>query len=270
MFRPESAAEYYAQVGSYYDENAPQFESRTCTNETHQTIRNSFREETGCYGFSTALEIGYGPGIDMLYFAERYPERQFYGIDISEGMYRQAKTRIQASGVSNADIRLGTVEDIPRLFPDKQFDLIYVFFGALNTVEDLATSAKILTEALAPGGRIVVTAINKWYLAGIMLPLMKGRFRIALQRLQPTWGGYSQTRYLASKCYTPGDIRRAFQGLRVVRKRGYSIAYPAWYQDAQRRKLGPVAGLLWKLDRLINYTPLWSKGEYLLLVLRRP
>ena len=123
--------------------------------------------------------------------------------------------------------------------------------------------------ALAPGGRLVITVINKWYLAGMLLPLLKGRTKIAFQRLRETWGGYSTSRHLDSKCYSPADIRRSFSDFKVVRQRGYSILFPAWYQDNLRKRMGKLSGLLWKLDGALNKTFFWSKGEYTLFVLER-
>jgi SAM-dependent methyltransferase len=161
------------------------------------------------------------------------------------------------------------VENIQELFPGRQFDLIYVYFGALNTVKDLAVAAGHLDRALAPGGKLVITVINKWYLAGMLLPLLKGKTTIAFQRLRQTWGGYSTSRHLDSKCYTPRAIRKAFEGYKAIRRRGYSIVFPAWYQDGLRKKLGSLAKLLWKTDGLLNFTPFWSKGEYTLFVLER-
>ncbi len=258
---------YYDQVGSYYDEDAPQFENRYWANKTLQTIRNAFRKETERFSFSNALEIGFGPGVDLIYFAGKYPERTIAGIDVSQGMLDHATGQIGKQGLQNIDIRKGSVEDLKGLFPGQQFDLIYVYFGALNTVEDLSLAAQLLSEVLAPGGKLVITVINKWYLAGMLLPLLKGRTKIAFQRLKETWGGYSPKRHLDSRCYSPAEIRKAFSGFRILRSRGFSITYPAWYQDHIRRKLRGAANLLWNFDRLLNYTPLKSKGEYMLFVL---
>src|SRR5690606_36598322 len=113
----------------------------------------------------------------------------------------------------------------------------------------------------------VLTVINKWYLMGMLLPMLKLRCNTAFKRVQKTWGGYSPKRQLESMCYSPTEIRQAFSDFKLIRKRGYSISYPAWYQDSLRKKIGPVSNFLWKFDRFLNRTPLWSKGEYTLFIL---
>lgn len=258
---------YYEKVGTYYDEDAPDYENRCKGNATLQKIRNCFREVAERYPFSNALEIGFGLGLDLLYFGGKYPDRKFSGIDVSQRMYDYASSQLRTAGYTNVTIQKGSVEQIQQLYPGQQFDLIYVFFGALNTVADLRAAATQLKNVLAPGGKLVVTFINKWYLSGLLLPLIKGRFRIAFKRFQANWGGYSPRRHLDSRCYSPGEIKKAFKGFKVTDRKGYSIFYPAWYQDRQRQKLGKTADRLWKLDEAIQGTPLWSKGEYTLYVM---
>jgi len=264
-----SVVDYYSKVGAYYDQDAAMFETRYCINETAQRIRNSFREETEKLDFKNALEIGFGPGIDLVYFGRKYPERAFYGIDVSLRMVDYALAGVKKAGLQNVTLKQSSVNTLYHDVDGRQFDLIYVFFGALNTVTDLSIAVENIEKTLAPGGKVVVTVINKWHLAGMLLPMLKGRFKIAFQRLKKTWGGYSPDRHLDSKCYTPSDIRRAFSSFNIIQKRGYSITFPAWYQDGLRPKLGRLYNILWKLDKVLNKTPLWSKGEYTLFILTR-
>lgn len=257
---------YYEKVGVYYDEDAPLFEKRYWANGTLQKIRSSFRKETEKYYFGNALEIGFGPGVDMLYYAQKYPDKAFCGIDISSGMKEYAQSQVEKNGLKNVRLEQSSVEEIEHLFPNEKFDLVYVYFGALNTVEDLALAAECLKKNLSAEGKIVVTLINKWYWMGILLPLTKFRFSSAFKRLQKTWGGYSPKRELESRCYSPAEVKKAFKNFRLIYQRGYSIAYPAWYQDSLRKKLGKFAELLWDMDKLLNKTFFWSKGEYTLFV----
>ncbi|MEX2380015.1 MAG: class I SAM-dependent methyltransferase [Vicingaceae bacterium] len=260
---------YYDKVGAYYDEDAPEFEDRYWENKTLQQIRSSFREETEKFNFDNAFEIGFGPGVDLIYFGKKYPNKNFNGIDISAGMAEHAQKQIEKNQLENVQVAVGSVEDIARLFPDKKYDLIFVYFGALNTVEDLSVAAECLRKQLNSNGKVVVTVINKWYWMGMLLPLMKLKINTAFKRIQKTWGGYSPKRQLESKCYAPREVKRAFRGFKLLRKRGYSILFPAWYQDHIREKLGGISKLLWKMDQLINKTPFWSKGEYTLFVFEK-
>ena len=156
---------YYDKVGTYYDKDAVDFEQRYHQNPALQRIRQSFRQHTKSYEQTTVLEVGFGPGFDLVHFAEQFPDRKFYGIDISAEMVRLTQEKIDRMGLRNAWVAKGSVEDIKVLFPAVQFDMIYVFFGALNTVNDLKGAFADLREVLSSGGRMVLTFVNK-YLSG--------------------------------------------------------------------------------------------------------
>ncbi len=257
--------DYYTEVGKYFD-YAMQASDKNVGNGILNKLKDCFRAETEAFRFNTALEIGYGPGEDLLFYSKKYPERQFFGVDVSKGMYYIANNLIQQNSCENVTVKCGTIDDIQTIFPDKKFDMIYVYFGALNTVTDLHKTATILKKVLNPGGKIVVTFINKWHLTGILLPFIKGRWKIAFKRLRKNWGGYSPHRHLDSKCYTPRDIKKAFVDFKVVKRIGYSIIHPAWYQNHLALKLGKKMDWLWKIDEFLNKTPAWCLGEYTLFI----
>ena len=64
----------YPEVGTYYDEDAADFDSRYWKNPVLQQIRQSFREEVKRYPFKTLLEVGCGTGIDLVHFGLTYPK----------------------------------------------------------------------------------------------------------------------------------------------------------------------------------------------------
>ena len=257
---------YYREVEAYYDSDTRDFDKRYWENPVLQNIRQAFREEVKRYPFNNMLEIGYGTGLDLVHFAKTHPLKQLAGIDISQGMHNIASERIKKEKLHNVFAEWGSVEDIERLFPGKQFDMIYVFFGALNTVEDLGRAAEILKSVSAPQGVMVLSFVNKYYLAGMGIELLKGRFSGAFSRLRPEWGGYSPSKFLPSKCYRPGEIRKFFSDFHLIRQMGFSLIYPAWYYQRLYRLLGPANSCLWNADRLLNKTPLWRFGEYSLFV----
>ena len=186
---------YYYSVGTYYDKDAIDFEHRYWENDTLQRIRQSFREHVRKYNFTKALEIGFGPGFDMVHFAQTFPNAQINGVDVSAEMVRIANEKIIQSNLQNAIVKEGSVEDIESQFPGERYDMIYVFFGALNTVNDLDASIKELERLLLPGGNLVLTFVNKWYVGGIIIEFLKGKFGRAFSRLKKIWGGYSPVSY---------------------------------------------------------------------------
>lgn len=258
-------ADYYETVEQYYDEDADLgFEDRADQNGSLQRIREDFRSITVKYPFESILEIGCGPGFDAEWFARNYPEKQIVASDISPKMIEATGRRI--SGLSNARVHLGNEHSLLKEFGPGSFDMIYVYFGALNTVEDLSEAADIIYDLLKPGGHAVLTFVNKWYLREMIVQLLKFRFRGAFARIRKVWGGYSPQRFLPSHCYSSAKIEKEFSRFGLVERKGYSIFYPAWYNHHKVAK-DPIKGdKLWEKDQSLQSSFWWDKGEYLLYV----
>ncbi len=261
---------FYKKVEAYYNDDAADFDARYWKNPFLQRMRQDFREEVKRYPFRNMLEIGYGSGLDMVHFGQTHPDCMVTGIDISTAMQQLARQKIAACQLQHVTAEKGSVEDLGTFYPDVQFDMVYVFFGALNTVEDLNVAAEHLWKATAPGGRLVLSFVNRNYLAGTVIELLKLRFRAAFSRHKKEWGGYSPTQYLPSKCYTPAQIRNSFSRFLLIRQKGYSIIHPAWYYHGLNKMLRKFSPFFWKADKLLNNTFFWSLGEYTLFVFQKP
>ncbi len=260
---------YYRRVASYYDEDARDFEQRYEENAVLRKIRNDFRRITTEYPFKKALEIGCGPGLDVAWFARNYPDREIDAIDVSPEMIRLAHQKIREYELENTRVAVGSVEDIDHLFPGERYDMVYVFFGGLNTVFDLKKAAEYIRGICADEATLVLTFVNRFYLADVPLWLARGKVSRAFDRLLNRWEGYSAERTIPSRTYTQSDIRRAFSGqFRIIRRKGYCITYPAWYRSHLLPRLPENGEKLWKLDQAINNTPLWNTGEYTLYVMK--
>jgi ubiquinone/menaquinone biosynthesis C-methylase UbiE len=260
---------FYPEVGKYYDADAADFDGRYWKNPVLQEMRQSFREEVKRYPFKTVLEIGCGTGLDLIHFGTVYPGIEIHGIDVSPEMIRISRDKIAKSQLKNVQAFTATVEECPVLFSGQKFDLIYVFFGALNTVENLAVNASVLRSMLAPDGRLVLTFVNKWYLGGMLIEAARLRFGRSIARLKPVWGGYSPVKYLPSRCYSPSEITNAFSGFSIISRKGFSITHPAWYYTGINRRLGRIRKILLRLDGFLNRTPFWRYGEYTLFTFQR-
>jgi len=257
---------YYKDIGKYYDQDAQDYDSRYLANPILQKIRQDFREIVKEYPAQSMLEIGYGTGIDVVHFSVTHPERKIYGIDISSEMFRIASEKIKKTGCENIHIGQGSIEQLPVIFAGLKFDLIYIFFGALNTTADINKAAVILSESLNQGGKLVLSFVNKWYLSGMVLEIMKLNWKRAFARLKPVWGGYSPVHFLTSYCYTPRQIQKAFNSMKVLQRKGYCIVHPAWYFIRINKLTGKFSRYFWNADKLLNKTFLWRFGEYTLLV----
>jgi SAM-dependent methyltransferase len=261
---------YYKKVSDYYDKDASlDFESRAEENPLLFKIRNDFRQITIKYPFENALEIGCGPGFDVAWFASEYPERNIVGVDISANMVSLAKDRIASNQLGNAKALVSDERELATNFETNEFDLIYVYFGALNTVADLDFAAEQIEKLLKPGGHAVLTFVNKWYLREMIVQGLKLKIRGALARIRKEWGGYSVDRHLPSRCYSPARIKKAFRKFKLLERKGYSIFFPAWYNFRKFINQKEKTDKLWEKDQRLQNSMLWSKGEYTLFVFKR-
>ena len=262
--------DYYNDVASYYDEDAKLgFEARANVNTSLDRIRNDFRKITTKYKFKNVLEIGCGPGFDVHWFASNYPKANFTAVDISDEMVKLTQKRLDKDSIKNASVSRSDERSLVKNFGENSFDLIYVYFGALNTVEDLDQTANEIRKLLVTDGIAVLTFVNKWYLRELFVQMLKLNFKIAFARLGKVWGGYSVDRFLKSHCYSPARINKAFSKFNLIERKGYSIFYPPWYNDHKVRNNPDKANRLWKKDQKAQNTGLWSKGEYTLFVFQK-
>jgi SAM-dependent methyltransferase len=269
-YKKYDSGKYYQDVADYYDRDACTYEERYWSNAVAQRIRQSFREEVKSHAFDSVLEVGCGTGLDLAHFGAIYPNRRIYGIDISPTMVVNAGRKIELLELRNVRVMVGTPENVHELFPEDRFDHIYVFFGALNTVADLHHVSGVLKSRLKPGGTMVLTFVNKWYLAEVLINLLKFKPRRAFRRFRDVWGGYSEQYHLESRCFSPGEIKKAFgDDFQLTRRQGYSILYPAWYRSNWIQRFGKrITDLLWRADQVLNRTPAWCLGEYALYTFR--
>jgi SAM-dependent methyltransferase len=254
-------------TGAYYDAFAETADERYASNHVLVRVREAFRRAVEPHPAATVLDLGCGSGTDLAWFAERYPGRRYAGVDLSPRMVELARAKLTDRGVR---VERGCAADLPRVFPGQQFDLIYSFFGPLNTEPDLERAVGALAQAVVPGGVLVLTFVGRTYVVDAALHLLRGRPGRAAARLTDRWRGYSDETPLDASLYFPRQIETRFApAFQVERREGFSILYPAWYRAARFREHGTLVRALWLADRALNRTPLWSAGEHLLYVLRR-
>jgi len=255
------------ETAAYYDAFAAVAEERYTSNHVLVRVREAFRRAVEPYPAATVLGLGCGPGTDLAWFAARYPGRRYAGIDVSPRMVALARVKLADRAVR---VERGCAEDLPRVFPGEQFDLIYSFFGPLNTEPDLARAVGALAQAVAPGGVLVLSFVSRTYVADSAVHLLRGRPGRAVARLANRWRGYVPQTPLQAWLYFPRQIEARFApAFQVERREGFSILYPAWYRATRFAERGALVRALWIADRVLNRTPLWSAGEHLLYVLRR-
>lgn len=254
------------QTGAYYDAFADTAEQRYASNHVLVRVREAFRRAVEPYPARSVLDLGCGTGTDLVWFGDRYPGRRYAGIDVSPRMVDLARAKLG----ERVRIERGCTEDLPLVFPGERFDLIYSFFGPLNTEPNLDRAVAALAHAMQPGGVLVLTFVNRAYIVDAAVHLLRGRPRRALERFTNQWHGYSDQTRLRAALFTARQLEARFApAFTVERREGFSILYPAWYRAHRFRRQGRWVRALWLADRALNRTPLWSTGEQLLYVLRR-
>ena len=108
------------------------------------------------------LEIGYGTGHCIKALATAVTSTgQICGVDISEGMYHIAQTRINDVGLSDrADLRVGDGAALP--FPSDSFDGVFMSFTLeLFDTPEIPQLLQQCYSVLRPEGRIVIVSLIK-------------------------------------------------------------------------------------------------------------
>ena len=260
---------YHQSVADYYDEEAESFESRANTNHVLMTLRNVFRQKVLEGGVQDLLEIGYGPGLDMVWFADIKEVESVIGLDITPEFHKIVVQKAEKSTKMNP--LLGGPEDSTKHLELNSIDTIYVFFGALNTCGELEKAIFEMSKVIKPGGKIVATFVNKWYAFDVLWNILMLRPNKAINRLRKVRGGYSPTRFLASRCYSARQIHGIFKKyLTKTHRSGYCITHPAWYRHHWAPYLSFRSKFLYKFDAFLQWTPFWNLGEYSLYIYEKP
>jgi ubiquinone/menaquinone biosynthesis C-methylase UbiE len=110
-------------------------------------------EDLGTKKFDGLLDVGCGTGALLTRLAERYPSKNFYGLDPSPHMLERAKKNLSRKGLgSRVDLKIGSSRFIPF---DTHFDAIISSFSYHHWIER-DKSLKSLVHHLNEHGSISI------------------------------------------------------------------------------------------------------------------
>jgi SAM-dependent methyltransferase len=227
------------------------------------------------------LEIGCGTGIEAIHLAQRGVN--VVATDAAEGMIEIVKAKLRPGGPSG--IMAGNVEplvlpahDLGRLverYGPSSFDGAYSSFGPLNCEPSLEPVAVALAQLIKPGGRVVMSLLNRYSLWETAWYLRARQPQLAFRR----WGGAAQATSRGPwqnekfTCYywTRGHIEATFRPyFRVVRRRALPWLLPPFYLGGLVPRAPRLFRGMARIDwALAGIWPAYDIGDHLLLDLIR-
>lgn len=131
---------------------------------------------------STLLDVGCGTGTEAIWLRQR--GRTVFAVDASPRMLEVLSRRAAAANlrVSTRLLRAGDLMKLVDEHGEASFDGAYSSFGALNTEPALEAPVAALSHLVRPGGRIVLSIMNRWCVAEMALLIAGGRARQAFRR----------------------------------------------------------------------------------------
>ena len=94
-----------------------------------------------------ALDLGTGTGVVAVALAERYPEAEVVGIDLSPGMIEEARRKVPPELASRVHFAVGDASALD--CPDADFELV--------VLSNMIPFSDELARVVAPGGTLVLS-----------------------------------------------------------------------------------------------------------------
>jgi ubiquinone/menaquinone biosynthesis C-methylase UbiE len=219
---------------------------------------------------ATLLDVGCGTGTEAIWLAQR--GRTMFAVDSSPQMLEVLSRRAGAATlqIPTRTLRAGDLLTLVNELGEGSFDGAYSSFGALNTEPALEPPLAGLSRLVRPGGRIVLSVMNRWCVAEMAVLVAGGRAHDALRRTRSSLrvavgSNFTEVQYPSWRQLRDA-LRPHFRVLNVQAVTLLLLPY-AWPALSAHPRLYDVLG---RLDRtLAPHRPFAWLGDHLLVVAER-
>jgi S-adenosylmethionine-diacylgycerolhomoserine-N-methlytransferase len=119
------------------------------------------------------LEIGCGTARNLIVLAKRHPDSMLYGLDASSAMLETARSKTDAAGVKNINLKTGLADDFSyeKTFDlSEQFDKIF-FSYSISMIPPWRESIENALRNLKPSGEMFI--VDFYDQKGLPVPFQK-------------------------------------------------------------------------------------------------
>jgi SAM-dependent methyltransferase len=269
--------DHYHELKAGFDRSAGTYDVEAGANPAMAYMRR-VSQRTLLAQFSPGqrvLELGCGTGEEAVALGQAGV--RVLATDLSAEMLAVADAKIAAAGlesvVQTRRLAAGEVGELADELGRGAFDGAYSSFGALNGEPDLYAVGRALAALVRPGGRLVVSVMNRVYPFELLWFLAHGRPREAVRRL----GGRTMAHVspaLAVRVptwyWTPRAFARALPGFRRLSCRALPLLLPPPYAGHLWARFPTWVGRLgrWE-ERLAGWRLFCGLGDHFVMILAR-
>ena len=200
-YKELSKKEFTRAAGKYESKNAGIYEM--CKYDYPQILEEIEKEP-----FTDLLDAGCGPAPMLSLLSEKYPDRHYTGIDLTEAMIDAAKKK----NLPNTEFVVGDCEKLP--FADNSFDVIICSMSAHHYPE-IQNFYSSVFRVLRPGGRLILrdcttdSRFLSWFASHIEMPLANacGHGDVAMLKRADVREGLSKAGMQVLKCEAQKKLR---------------------------------------------------------------
>jgi ubiquinone/menaquinone biosynthesis C-methylase UbiE/DNA-binding transcriptional ArsR family regulator len=136
---------------TYFESHAAAWDEIRAFHAPEAAVEAAMLSAMGAGPFERLVDLGTGTGRILELFAAR--AKTLIGFDVNREMLAHARARLAASGVRNAQVRLGDIFNLP--VEDGGADAV-IIHQVLHFLDEPAKAVEDAARILAPGGRLLI------------------------------------------------------------------------------------------------------------------